>query len=743
MFLEPKKSPWRWEEDGCTVTRSTCWSGPGTHGGCGVLLYAKEGKLVKVEGDPDCPFNQGRACARTLNLRRMINHPQRLKYPLKRVGKKGENKWERISWDEALDTVAREFNRLKKEYGPESVFFIQGTGRDVMVGISRLAFSFGSPNSGGFAPANGQSCYLPRILASKISSGEILNVADMSQLFMERYESPQWKRPGCIMVWGNNPTSASCIDVFYGHWVTDCMKRGSELIVIDPRCTWLASKAKHWLQIRPGTDSALALGFMNVIINEGLYDEAFVQKWTHGFDELKKRVQEYPPERVAEITWIPKEKIIEAARMYATAKPSSIQWGVAFDHNIECLDPIRGALNLMAITGNVDVPGGNVLVNNLVEWMGWGAKEYMTKELQKKRLRDEKNPLWEQILVFQPDKWLESMSTGEPYMSKGAWIQGTNTIVGSFAGPKKAYEAFKKLEFVAVVDLFMTPTAAAFADIVLPAAMFPEKDSFKSWGWDRLQAINKAVEPVGECKSDLDINLELGKRLNPDAWPWDSVEEIYDEFLKPVDLTFDKLREDGALYQKVEYRKYEKGLLRPDGEPGFNTPTGKFELYSTIFEQVGHDPLPGYEEPPESPVSTPELMEEYPLVLTTGARTPMRFHSEHRHFGTGLRESAPDPIVEIHPNTAKDLGILDGDWVIIESRHGKCRQKAKLTPIIHPKMINAEHSWWFPEKPMEEPSLGGVWESNINLLFPPDLRSKTGFGYPFKSWICRVYKEGE
>jgi len=741
MFVQPIKSPWRWEEDGCAVTRSTCWSGPGTHGGCGVLLYAKDDKLVKVEGDPECPFNKGRACSKTLSLPKMIDHPQRLKYPLKRVGERGENKWGRISWDEALDIVEREFNRLKDIYGPESVFFVQGTGRDVMVGITRLAYSFGSPNSGSFAPANGQSCYLPRILCSQLTSGEILNVADLSQFFPERYDSPQWELPGCIMIWGNDPITNTCADVFFGHWITDCMKRGSELIVIDPRQTWIASKAKHWLQIRPGTDSALALGFLNIIINENLFDKDFVQNWTHGFDQLKERVREYTPERVAEITWIPRDKIVQAARMYATTKPSCIQWGVAFDHNIECVDPIRAALNLMAVTGNLDVPGGNVLVKNIVDWMGWGTRELGTEDMRKERIWDMKNPLWSQMGIFQPDKWLESMSTNDPYPARGAWIQTTNTIVGGFAGPRKAYDALKKLEFVVVVDLFMTPTAAAFADVVLPAAMFPEKDSFKTWGWDRMQAINKAVEPAGECKGDLEIQLAVGKRLNPEAWPWNSVEEIYDEFLQPLGMTFRELREKGPVYPKFEYRKYEKGLLLPDGKPGFKTPTGKFELYTTVFGQCGHDPLPSYEEPPQSPLSTPELLEEYPLVLTTGARTPFRFHSEHRQVGTGLRELAPDPIVEIHPDTAKDLGIHDGDWVIIESLHGKCRQKAKRTPIIDPRVVSAQHSWWFPEKSMEEPILGGVWESNINLLFPPDLRSKTGLGYPFKSWLCKVYKE--
>ncbi|MEM1515714.1 MAG: molybdopterin-dependent oxidoreductase [Candidatus Bathyarchaeia archaeon] len=650
-----------------------------------------------------------------------------------------------MSWEEAYDTIVKEFIRIKETYGPEAIIFCQGTGRDHMAWISRLAYSVGSPNWSAFGPGSGLACYMPKVAAMQAILGDVV-VADMSQCFPDRYNNPNWKTPKCIVIWGNNPVVANS-DLFFGHWIVDCMKRGSELIVVDPRCTWLASKAKIWLQIRPGTDTALALGMLNVIINKELHDKEFVEKWCYGFDRLKERVQKYTPEKVSEITWVPKERIIEAARMYAKSKPACIQWGVAIDHHRGAVETAHAILCLKAVTGNIDVPGGNIIVRfpkRLCHiWLGgWGYDELLTEEQKSKRYGLKEYPLLQfGFRVFQPDVWLEAMFTGKPYQAKAAWIQGTNTIVASFGDPKRVYEAFKKMEFVVVVDFFITPTVAAFADIVLPAAMFPERDCIKV-GWDRVQAINKAVEPPGECKSDIQICFELGKRLNSKAWPWNSLEEMFNYLLEPLGLTFNELKEKGPVYYKFEYKKYEKGLLRADGKPGFNTPTGKIELYSTLFERWGYDPLPDYEEPPESPISTPMLAKEYPLILITGARSYTFFHSEHRQPSTGLREIHQDPILEIHPQTAQKLGIRDGDWVYIENAHGKCRQRAKLTPTIHPNMVHAEHGWWFPEKEMNEPTLGGVWESNVNLLIPAGMQGKKGFGYPFKTGICKVYKVG-
>jgi anaerobic selenocysteine-containing dehydrogenase len=237
----------------------------------------------------------------------------------------------------------------------------------------------------------------------------------------------------------------------------------------------------------------------------------------------------------------------------------------------------------------------------------------------------------------------------------------------------------------------------------------------------------------------MEINLEMGKRLNPDAWPWENVRKMFSSIIEPMGMTFEELRERGVAYDAFEYHKAERGLLRPDKKPGFNTPTGKVELYSTVFKELDLDPLPFYEEPPESPVSVPDMVKEYPLILTTGARTPGFFHSEHRQVAQ-LRQLNPNPITEIHPDTAKNLGIEDGDWITIENRHGKCKQRAKLTERIHPMVVSAQHGWWFPEKRGPEPSLFGVWESNINLLLPSGWTGRSGFGYPFKSQVCKVYK---
>ena len=735
------KTEWTWKIGDTKIVRSIARTAPGCHSGCGVHLYIKDGKLVKVDGDPEYPSNQGRLCPRCIALPEVIYHPDRLRHPVKRTGEKGEDSWERITWDEALDTIALKFNQIKEEYGPESVVFCQGTGRDIMPSITRLAYKFGSPNHMAFGPLHGNACYMPKVTGmAAVVGGHV--VADCAQSFPDRCDNPEWKAPECIMVWGNEPT-VSNPDGFLGHWLVDCMKRGSELIVIDPRKTWLASRAKTWMQIRPGTDAALALGMLNVIINEELYDHRFVENWTHGFEDLKKRVKEYPPDRVSEITWIPRDQIIQAARMYATSKPAAIQWGVALDQSRECMGTLHGVMALWAVTGNIDVPGGNIFGRRLFDmerYFGWGLHDLSEGQL-KRKIGAGIYPLidWIGMIPGPGEVLIDQLLSEDPYPIKGAWIQTTNTFVCGAADSKRTYEAFKKPEFTVVVDLFMTPTAMAFADIVLPAATYPERDGLliPIGATTFIGTINKAIEPIGDCKSDMEINLELGRRLNPEAWPWNDVREMFDTMLEPAGLTFEELREKGFSCDDFTYQKYEKGLLRPDKMPGFNTPTGKIELYSTVFEKCGLDPLPYFEEPPESPLSTPEIAREYPLVLTTGARIRGSFHSEHRQIPS-LRRMNPDPLTEIHPDTAKDLGISDGDWVTVESRYGKCRQKAKLTEGIDPRVVHSQHGWWFPEKPGAEPSLFGAWESNINLLLPSGWTGRSGFGYPFKSQMVRI-----
>jgi anaerobic selenocysteine-containing dehydrogenase len=737
------KSAWRREENGYTITRTCAWSPPGDHPvGCGLRLYVKDNKLVKVEGDPEHPITKGRLCIRCLTLPEYVHHPDRITHPMKRVGKRGENKWQQISWDEAYDIIEEKTKYIKEKYGPQSIVVFGGTGREACTYYPAFAYRvFGTPNI--CYPHSGYSCYMPRIAVTSYVLGAPYPEVDTGTQFPDGPEHPDWQLPEYIIIWGKDPLKSNP-DGFFGHSVVDLMKLGTKLIVVDPRLTWLASRAEHWLQIRPGTDTALALGMLNVIINEELYDKEFVEKWCYGFEELKQRVQEYPVDKVAEITWIPAEQITAAARAFAKGKPSSICWGLATDQKANGAQHAHAIIALLAVTGNIDVPGGVIIGGGTsLGGLGWGYDE-LPEELQEKIIGLKEYPAYVELCRnAHADLTLEAIETGKPYPIKMAYFNSTNTIAATCsADPQKWHRALQNLEFVFVTDLFMTPTAQAYADVFLPLASFAEHDGVVATHYGAaavmVGAMNKALQ-VGECKSDAEILLELGKRLNPDAWPWNTVEDFLSEVKleSAVGMNFAELREKVVIHPPYEYRKYEKGMLRPDGEPGFMTPTGKVELYSTNFEAFGDDPVPYYEEPQYSPYSTPELAKEYPLILTTGARSWAYFHSEQRQIRT-LREIHPDPIVEIHPETAQQLDIKDGDWVYIENMFGKCKQKAKLTAAILPKVVHAQHGWWFPEKRAED--LYGVWEANINQLVPHHKVGKMGFGAPFKCMICKVYK---
>ncbi|MGD8227218.1 MAG: molybdopterin-dependent oxidoreductase [Desulfobacteraceae bacterium] len=732
------------------IVKTVTWSaGPGCHGGCGVFMHIKDGKLIKMEGNPDHPYNNGRLCPRALAINEFIYHPDRLRSPLKRIGKRGENKWEKISWDEAYDLIETRMNEIRDEHGAESMIFIQGTGRNVGGWLLLVAYSYGSPNwlQGGLT---GNSCFHPRLVCMRMTQGDY-TVPDCSQFFQERYDHPDFVLPECIMIWGQNPAN-TCNDGFMATWVIDCMKRGTKSIVIDPIYTWVASKADIWLQIRPGTDGALALGLLNVIINEGLHDKTFVEKWTHGFDKLTERVQEYPPEKVSQITWIPKEKIIEAARLFATSHPASIQWGVPVDLAPEGAQVANSVIHLWAITGNIEIPGGMAIARMaydvppypmsqeaIAEYYG----DVMPPEQMAKRIGIEEYPVAKEFhWRAQADMVLEAMLTDKPYPLKGAWIAGNNMLT-SAANPRKYQEALNRLDFIVTSDVFMNPTIVALADVVLPAGSMAERDGIRAW-WTPLNAMQKSID-VPDCKPDEEVCLEMARRFNPNL-KWKNLRELYDDFLKPSGMNYDELKEKGWVFPPEghptqPYRRHEKGLLRKDGKPGFNTPTGKVELYSTHLERMGYDPLPSYQEPHMSPYSTPELAKEYPLILSTGRRSVLYFHAEHRNIKP-LRELEPHPVVEIHPDTARALGINDGDWVWLENPHGRCKRKAKYFHGIHPKVVQSPHGWWLPEKKPEE--LFGLWEVNINTLIPDGTQAKCGFGGgQYKSIMCKVYKADE
>jgi anaerobic selenocysteine-containing dehydrogenase len=531
-----------------------------------------------------------------------------------------------------------------------------------------------------------------------------------------------------VIVWGSNLFQTNEEGII-GSQLKVAIKRGAKLIVIDPRKTGIASKADLWLQPRPGTDLALALGMLKVMVDENLYEKTFVEQWTKGFPELIDHLQQYPIDWVSETTWIPKKQIVKAAHLFSQTKPACIQWGNALEHNRNSFQCARALLTLMAITGNLEVPGGNVnrppppimRPGKLVQIMRFPDKKekIMSPEF---RLATNMGFVPSQLIV-------KAILTRKPYPIRMMYIQGGNPLL-SYANATETFKAMKQLDFLAVSEIFLTPTAQ-LADIVLPAANNFEFDDIGHYGLPHgyILARPKIVEPPGECWSDSNILNELGKRLGLAQYFWHDMGDCLDDILKPAGLTYDDFKKVGILRGKWEYKSYEG--------KGFNTPSRKVEIHSQQLKEWGFDPLPDFQELPESLYSTPELFKEYPLIFTS-AKDPFYFHSSNRNI-PALRKLSPNPIVLIHPETASRFGIGEGDWVSIETKRGTIRQMAKLSSDIDPRVIVLSFGWWFPER--KDLELSGWKESNLNLLtdngppYEPTLGS-----LPLRAVLCRIHK---
>lgn len=690
------------------MIRSVC---RGCHGGCGVLVRVEGGKVTEVKGDPQGPVNQGRICIKGKKAPFLAHHPNRLTAPLRRTAQG----WKEISWDEALAEISERFLEIKERRGAEALALGYGTGRDNEAFIYRFANLFGSPN----VLTAGHVCYGPRIATGIALCGN-LPVVDYAG------------KPRCIMVWGANPL-VSHPDEYKGFYLVDSLREGSLLIVVDPRKTPLAKRADSWLPLRPGTDGALAWGMLNVIIDQRWYDEGFVANHVHGWEEFCRRAKDYPLSWAAEVTGLDPQRIEEASKLFSHSSPAAIHWGVAIEQGRNCTNNIRLLISLMAITGNLDVPGGNAFFNPppVVKASHLGLHKRLSTEQRKKRLGGDKFRLADFIAVINPKAVWRAILEEEPYPVKGLFLISTNPLI-TRANAREVKAALEKIDFMVVADFFLTPTAKE-ADIVLPSATWLEVDYVADL-WKRhglVMARQKAVQ-VGDCWSDYQILNELGKRVGDKEDWWPTVRDALNYILSPSGLTWEEFCQRGFLRGEQTFRKY----LRQ----GFSTSTKRVELYSTLFERLGYDPLPGYLEPPESPRATPELLKEYPYILITGARIPYFFHSENRMVEP-LRHRHPDPIVEINPRLAEEKGLHDGEWAMIVSRRGRCRQKVKVTDRVPYGMVAAEHGWWFPE---EKDGLG--WDrSNINLLTENDMEGcDPAMGSTnLRTLLCNIHKADE
>jgi anaerobic selenocysteine-containing dehydrogenase len=330
-----------------------------------------------------------------------------------------------------------------------------------------------------------------------------------------------------------------------------------------------------------------------------------------------------------------------------------------------------------------------------------------------------------------PQSVIKSVLEGDPYHIRAAFVQASNPL-SCWPNIQEAYRALKKLDFLAVSDMFMTPTAA-LADIVFPAASYLEYDGIQMPPNGALVQLQRKVAQIGECRSDHEIINGLAKKLGLEEYFWDSIDDFWDAILEPVGLTFKEFNKIGLFTGKEKqpnrYRRYEQN--------GFKTPSGKVELYSSQLEEWGFDPLPKYHEPPETPYSTPELAKEYPLQCTTRKLAVYR-HSGGRQIPS-LRRSHPEPVVIIHPETASKLGIKDGDWVYIETKRGRIKQKADLSTGVDRRVVVLDHAWWFPER--GEGELFGWAESNYNVLTndKPPFNREMGSAN-LRGFLCKVYK---
>jgi anaerobic selenocysteine-containing dehydrogenase len=798
--------------DEVSVVPGRCYE---CHVQCAMLVHIRDGKVLKLEGDPTF-VNQGALCAKGLASVRNLYHPERLNFPLMRTRPKGDPDpgWVRISWDEALARITTKLKQIQAEHGPQAIAVGQGTGRYTVAQHMRLKNSLGTPNSLG----PNHVCRGPSAATTTLSVGHHLR--------------GDYPHAACQVYWGRNEAWAHPA-FLTGTIIDGVMERGAKVIVVDPRYEHpLAHKADVYLPVRPGSDAALMLSWIHVILEEDLYDADFVATWTNGpalvwadtlellkmsdvegdGDErdflpypesvadrrnrrplvvwdsqsqraraadcegvqpalfgtydvggrackpalqlLRERAADYAPEIAARICWTGSaDKIRQAARLYATSPSACMDVGSFGIQGLEgghtnSFQILRTHFCLAALTGNINRPGGELGTPHW-RWIAgdwrreggprsmtpWGAPDDDFDALLEGPHAEEpamgEYPL-QPGLTSMIDGF-RAMKSGRPYPIKAYLMVQGNPLGGWCEDQATVREGLLALDFLVDMDLYITPTNS-LADIVLPAALGPFE-----------RGPDRCIEPLYERWSDEKFYVELGHRLNARMWPWASVEEWEKWAAAARRHNLEEATEAGFAVARGAVAPpldFYKQIDPASGQPvGFATPTGRLEIYSVVAAQHGVDPLPAYTEPAQSPYSAPELAREYPLVLTTGARLPVFYHSQHRNNPL-QRELFPHPQAELHGDTAQSYGIGDGDWMWIETATGKTRMQARVTAGILPGVVSTAHGWWQGCTELGLPGYG--WDgANANVLISGD-EHDPALGVPgTRSQLCKVCRAEE
>jgi anaerobic selenocysteine-containing dehydrogenase len=697
--------------------------------GCGVNVHLVDGRIERVTPLKEHP--QGIVCPRGLQAKEIVYSPDRLLYPQRRRGERGSGKFDRISWNDAYDIIVEKLNEIASLYGPEAVCIYTGRGNfefglneafaplgTVESSANAVLFPFGSPNTTGV----GSLCYAAYgMLASRACFG------DYMRNFAEDIDNAD-----LILIWGENPTTDSApINL---NRLVQAKRRGAQIVVIDHRRSETARATRaEWIGVRPGTDGALALGMIHVLITDNLYDREFVFRWTHGFTELRQYVQAFTPERVEEITWVPADRVRRLARQIAAASGCSILTYTGLEYSNCGVQAIRATWILQALAGHLEVPGGKLFrMRDRLQ-----VRRHLTPPPigAPKAIGAEEYPLYydarkEAHAALLPKAILES----KPYAVKGL-IVGGSSLITSWPNPELWRRALAALDFLVVLNRF--PTAdSRYADLLLPATTMFEIESYMIYD-GHVQLRQRVIEPLGEARNDYLVYAELARRLGyGHLWPQTEAEMI-ENALDEVPFSIEELRAHPAglpfEVPTMQYHKHENGQLRKDGKPGFETPTGKFEIASEWFREHGYDPLPIYAQVKEGPLAAPDVARAYPLVFNSGARTQFGFRSQHRNIPS-LVAQHPSPNVTLHRSDAIARGIEDGDEVNVTTLRGRVPFQARVTEDIVPGVVEVNMGGGGPLGPYS-------WQrANVNELTDFENRDPIS-GFPvYKALLCEVTK---
>jgi len=696
--------------------------------------FDDEGKIAHLTPDPDAPMGDV-LCPMAGSARQIIYSDSRIKQPLKRKGPKGKLDFEPVSWNEAYDIIVDKMTAIKGAHGPEAVGFYAGTGsyeRAFKDGFqlsgseiylaSSILFPFGSPNTFGV----GAPCYTSLgVLAPQLTTGclhtDMFSDIDNSDL---------------IFVWGTDP-STSTPPAMFGRLVR-AADEGARIIVIDPRRTASAKLPDSlWVPIRPGTDGALALGLSHILIRDGRVDQPFIEEWIRGYGAFADYVKDFTPEAVSRITGVPVATIELLANELAEAEGASYVMYTGLEYTRSGVQNIRAVMVLWALAGQLDVEGGRCFVRHENQ-INLSRDHQIATPGYEKSIGAGHFPVYAHFCGGEPhaNRLPKAILESDPYRISGLLVLGAS-ILTSWPNPVLWQKAFDSLDFMVCIDRQLTRDAA-WADIVLPSTTAFEQESYCFYG-NAIRLREKMIPPVGDSKPSFTILTELAERLGyADKFPASEM-ELLDQVLAGTGISRKDLEAAPSLTvhgvsEPMSYRKWESGLLRKDGRPGFETPSGKFEIQSTLLEEMGLEGLPKYEESFETPMSQPKLVSRFPLVFGTGPFKP-DMKSCLRAVPDFI-DKYPDPQVQIHPDDAAARNIEPGDTVVVKTARGNVEMRADVTNDIMAGFVYAPVGGGGPQGTES-------WrKANVNVL--TDLEQFDPIsGFPiYKTLMCEVRKNG-